>query len=298
MRAYSEDFLTTEDGASLWHALLGERDSGRAPLVMCDGIGCSGYAFKHLIRHLAPRHTIVRWNYRGHGRSGLARDPRAIGLNEAATDLAAILDARGIERAVLVGHSIGVQVILEFHRRFPGRVLALIPICGTYGSPLDTFHETDIVKKILPYVVSAAERFPELSRGVTGAIMPSELAYQFANWVEVNRHLVRREDFEPYFSHLAHMDPVAFLRMLEAAAAHTTRDHLPFIRVPTLIIAADSDGFTPYRLSEEMHAAIEKSELLTIYSGTHAAIIEQPEMIALRMERFLRERGPFMAQAA
>lgn len=298
MRAYTEDFLLTGDGASLWHALLGTLEAGAVPLVMCDGLGCSGFAWKHLIRQLVPRHPIVRWNYRGHGRSGLARDPRALGIAEAVGDLAQILDARAIGRAVLVGHSMGAQVILEFHRRFPERVLALIPICGSYGSPLDTFHNTDLLKKLLPHLLAAAERFPEFSRKFTGVLMPSELAYQYARWVEVNRHLVRREDLEPYFTHLAHMDPIAFLHTLESAAAHTTWDHLPEIRVPTLIVAADSDSFTPYRVSEEMHAAIEGSEMLTVFSGTHTAIIEQPEMIALRMERFLRERGIWVAKAA
>ena len=312
MRAYSEDFLTTDDGADIWHALLGAPDDGQgqdrgqgqaqsrgaAPLVMCDGLGCAGFAFKHLIRLLVPRHPIVRWNYRGHGRSTLARDPRAVGIAEAVSDLAQVLDARGIERAVLIGHSMGAQVILEFHRRHPGRVLALIPICGSYGNPLATFHDTDLLKRCFPGLLAAAERFPALSRHVTGAVMPSELAYQYARWAEVNRHLVAREDFEPYFTHLSHMDPIAFLHTLESASAHTTADHLKEVDVPTLIVAADSDTFTPYRISEEMHEAIAGSEMLTILAGTHTAIIEQPELIALRIERFLRERGVQAARAA
>lgn len=298
MRAYTEDFLTTDDGADVWHALLGTMGEEDIPLIMCDGLGCSGFAWKYLIRHLVHRHPIVRWNYRGHGRSGLAHDRRALGIEHSVQDLAKILDARGIRRAVLMGHSMGAQVIFEFNRQFPERVQALIPICGSYGHPLDTFHDTDLLKKFFPYLLAAAERFPFFSRKLTGALLPSEFAYQYACFLEVNRHLVQREDFEPYFTHLAHMDPVAFLHTLESAASHSTWEHLPEIRVPTLIVAADSDTFTPYRISEQMHEAIEGSEMLTVFAGTHAAVIEQPEMIALRIERFLREHGIWMAQAA
>ncbi|MDR0966040.1 MAG: alpha/beta hydrolase [Myxococcales bacterium] len=298
MRAYTEDFVTTDDGANIWHALLGELGEGDVPIVLCDGLGCCGFAWKHILPRLVAQHPIVRWNYRGHGRSTLARDPRAVGVEHAACDLAKVLDARGIDRVILAGHSMGTQVILEFHRRFPERVLALIPICGAYGYPLDTFHDTTLLKKVFPHLLSAAERFPWLSRKITGAIMPSELAYQIACWFEVNRHLIHREDFEPYFTHLAHMDPLDFLHTLEAAATHTAWEHLPNVRVPTLIVAADSDTFTPYRISEKMHELIEGSELVTVFSGSHAAVIEQPELIALRIERFLRERGVWVARAA
>ena len=42
---------------------------------MCEnGIGCDGFAWKYLVRDFAARHRIVRWHYRGHGRSGIPED--------------------------------------------------------------------------------------------------------------------------------------------------------------------------------------------------------------------------------
>jgi pimeloyl-ACP methyl ester carboxylesterase len=114
-----------------------------------------------------------------------------------------------------------------------------------------------------------------------------ELAYQIATHLEVNGRLVRREDFTPYFRHLAGMDPRLFLGMLKNASEHTAFDHLPHVQVPTLIVAGTDDTFTPYWLSEEMHARITGSELLTVPGGTHVSPIEHPELIALRLEKFL-----------
>ena len=65
-------------------------------------------------------------------------------------DLNRVMDAAGIEQAVLFGHSMGVQVALEFHRRYAHRVKGLVLICGSYGTPLDTFHDGNWLKRALP----------------------------------------------------------------------------------------------------------------------------------------------------
>jgi pimeloyl-ACP methyl ester carboxylesterase len=289
MRFYCEDTLTTTDGAELWYAQLGE---GAPPLILCDGLGCDGFAWKYLTRQLAPRHRVLRFHYRGHGRSGVPSDTTRVGVSYAADDLDAIMQAVGMDKAVVLGHSMGVQVALEFHRRHPQRVLALVPICGAYGNALDTVHDDNKLKRVIPYLHRAAEAFPQVARAMAKVLMPTELSLQYALTFEVNRELVRREDFQPYFMHLAKMDPLVFLRTLQSAADHTAWDHLGKIDVPTLIVAADHDRFTPLWLSQRMHRAIPGSELLVVPSGTHTAVIELPELISLRIERFLKERLP------
>ena len=287
MRFYCEDTLTTSDGAELWYAQLGE---GSPPLVMCDGLGCDGFAWKYLTGLLAPRHRVLRWHYRGHGRSGVPADVTHVGVEWAADDLEAVMQAAGIAKAVVLGHSMGVQVALEFHRRHPERVMALVPICGAYGNALDTVHDDTTIRLFVPYVHKLAQAFPSLAKAFTRALLPSELALQYALWFEVNRHLVRREDMQPYFMHLSKMDPMIFLRTMESAADHSAWEHLSSIHVPTLVIAAEQDRFTPLWLSERMHRAVPDSELLVVPSGSHTAVIELPELISLRIERFLKER--------
>jgi len=294
MRYYFEDYVRTDDGADIWYAVLGE---GEPVLITCDGLGCDGFAWKHLIRHLTPRYRMIRFNYRGHGRSSVAEDPTRLGVQYFADDLALVLRTIGVEQGVVLGHSMGVQVALEFHRRHPTRVSGLVPICGSYGNPLDTVHDDAKVKAFFPLLRKVTERFPGVARAVAGAVMPSEIAFQYALWLEVNRHLVHRKDFAPYFAHLARMDPVVFVRPLEAASHHTAWDHLPKVDVPTLVVAAEHDRFTPVWLSRRMHRAIPGSEMLIVPTGTHTAIIEMPELISLRIERFLKERV-VSAQAA
>ncbi len=277
-------FAVGADGTRIYWSAVG---SGAPALVCCDGIGCDGFAWKYVVRDFAPRHRVIRWHYRGHGRSGVPADCGRVGFDDISSDLQAVLKATGTEQAVLLGHSMGVQVSLEHHRRHPEQVLGLALICGSHGLPLDTFHDSKALKIILPSMIAAAEKYPQAMELIWRLTAGGELAYQFATHLEVNGKLVRREDFAPYFRHLSGMDPRLFLGMLRHASEHTAYDHLPEVKVPTLIVAGTHDTFTPYWLSEEMQSRIPGSELLTVPGGTHVAPIEHPELITLRLERFL-----------
>jgi pimeloyl-ACP methyl ester carboxylesterase len=290
-------FAEGEDGTRIYFHAVGTASQARPVLVCCDGIGCDGFAWKYVVRDFAATHRIIRWHYRGHGRSGIPQDRSKVGFDDIAGDLRAVFRATGTKQAVLLGHSMGVQVALEYHRRHPQDVLGLVLMCGSHGLPLDTFHDSKALKIMLPSMIAAADRFPEALNFIWRFASSGELAYQIATHLEVNGKLVRREDFMPYFKHLAAMDPRLFLGMLEHASEHTAYDHLPQVDVPTLIVAGTKDTFTPYWLSLEMQSRIRGSELLTVPAGTHVAPIEQPELIALRLAKFL-ERVPLSRESS
>lgn len=280
-------YTPSADGTRIHYYPVGE---GEPVLVCCDGIGCDGYIWKYVVRDLAPEMEVVRWHYRAHGSSEVPQDPSRIRIDDLCDDLLAVIDALGQRKVVLLGHSMGVQVILEFHRRYPDRVHALVPICGSYGRPLDTFHDNPLLKFAFPYLHRAVKRLGDVAQTVWNTVVDTELAYQVATHTEVNGDLIRREDFRAYFNHLASMDIRHFLGLLEDASRHDTLDHLGDIEVPTLIIAGEKDTFTPPWLSSVMHARIPESELCFVPGGTHAAPIEVPELVTLRLRRFLEQR--------
>jgi pimeloyl-ACP methyl ester carboxylesterase len=106
----------------------------------------------------------------------------------------------------------------------------------------------------------------------------------------VDPHYTLREDLLPYIKHLAGLDLRLFLGMALEAHAHDAFPLLPEIDVPVLIIAAERDTFTPIRLSYHMASTIPDADILVLADASHAALIEQPETINHRVERFLRDR--------
>lgn len=282
-----ERFIKSFDGTSLYTSSIG---SG-LPLVLCDGLGCDGFIWRYIIDAYKDKCRIIRWNYRGHGLSHAPADEGAIGMPALRGDLRAVLDAYQVDKAVLFGHSLGVQVILDFALENQSRVLGLVPLCGSYGRPLDTFHGDARMGQLFPYIRDAVLRFPRLGQTFWRLLLGSEAAYRFATTFEVNGKVIKKGDFWPYFEHLAGMDATVFVRLLDRVREHTVEDVLSELKVPTLIVAAEYDTFTPLWLSQRMHKLIADSELLIIPGGSHVAPIEIPELLHLRLDKFLRERG-------
>jgi pimeloyl-ACP methyl ester carboxylesterase len=260
--------------------------------VLTDGIGCAGYVWRRLAPQLARGRRVIHWNYRGHGRSDPPRDLASATVAACVDDLLAVLDAAGEERAVLAGHSMGVQVVLEAHRRAPARVAGLVLVCGAPGRVLDTFHDSPVLKTVFPLARAIFDRWPSVAASGFRAVVRSEVAMAYALAFEVNRSLVRREDLEAYFDDLSRVSAPVFVRLLESAASHDASDHLPAIRVPTLVLAGERDGFTPMRLSVAMHEAIPGSELVVLPGGTHVGPVEHPALVSRKVRAFLAERCP------
>lgn len=288
LRTFGSRYVTTPDGAELWCQVEGD---GEHAVVLADGLGCDGFIWKYLQPHLAEKYRVVRFHYRGHGKSGLPRDPTRISIAHLADDLAQIMEVLEVPRAAVFGHSMGVQVTFEFHRRHPQKVAALVPVCGSYGNVLDTWHDDTVLKRVFPVLRELVERFPKLTQKIWSAALPTELSLFIGRHFESQAEFLRRDDFWPYFRHLNEMNPVAFIRTLDVASRHSAWSHLPKVDVPTLIIAAEKDRFTPMWLSERMHTQIAGSELMVVPNASHCAPLEMPQLVELAVDRFLAEKA-------
>lgn len=288
MARSGERYATAGDGTRLWWTSAGR---GAPALVLCDGVGCAGYVWRSLRPALEARHRVLRWNYRGHGRSEAPVDPAGATLEACVADLLAVLDAAGLDSAVLVGHSMGVQVALEAHRRAPGRVRGLVLLCGAPGRAIDAFHDSGVLRAAFPWARAAVERFPDVARAAFRRLLPTELALAYALAFEVDRSRVEREDLVRYLDDLSRIDPSLFVRLLASAAEHDATAHLPAVEVPTLVVAGERDTFTPLRLSIAMQQAIPACDLLVLPGGTHVAPLEHAAQIAERVLSFVAERA-------
>ncbi len=285
----SRRFAIARDGTRIAWTSAG---TGDPPIVLTDGIGCAGFIWRQLSPALARDRRVIHWNYRGHGASGAPRDPERMTLQECARDLVSVLDAARIDRAVLAGHSMGVQVVLDAWRRAPGRVAGLVLVCGAPGRLLDTFHESTALRTALPWARKLVDRWPEVVRAGFRALVTADVALDYALAFEVNRALLHRNDLLPYFEDLSKVDPTLFVRLLASAADHDATPWLPDIKVPTLVVAGARDAFTPMRLSVAMSQAIRGSDLLVLPGGTHVGPLEQPDVLAARVRAFLSARVP------
>jgi pimeloyl-ACP methyl ester carboxylesterase len=278
----------TRDGSPLFYESWGPRGA-LTPVVLCDGIGCDGYVWRYLRQDLPDRFALHP-HYRGHGRTPAPRDASRLSIPDLADDLIDVLDDGLVDRAVLIGHSMGVQVALETYRRYPDRVAALVLVCGAPSHPLRTFRGSAALEEVLPTVQRFIHKVPGVVNRVTRWVLPTRLSYEIAARLEIQRDLVRQADFMPYLEGMAHIDARLFVAMLSAAGQHSAEDLLPSIAVPTLVIAGERDGFTPPERSRQMATAIPGAELLEIPGGSHTAPLERPNVVDWTIRDFLVRR--------
>jgi pimeloyl-ACP methyl ester carboxylesterase len=282
----TQGFATAVDGTRLFY---GVRGSG-TPIVLCDGIGCDGWAWARFHEELARHSQVIHWHYRGHGRSGSPLDPTRVDIAALARDARSVLDHLGVESAIFTGHSMGVQVCLEMLRESRERVAGLVLVCGSYGGVTKTFKGTDALANVLPAVRDFFERFGPLVRTVWSRI-PVTLSYRIAKMTgEIDAFCLSEDDFKGYIEHMSTLDPNLFVTMLEHAGEHSASDLLETITVPTLVISGELDSFTPPELSTTMAERIPGAELFVVRGGTHSAPVEQPHTVLMRVEKFLGER--------
>jgi pimeloyl-ACP methyl ester carboxylesterase len=286
--------VAPSDGSPLFYESWGERGH-TTPVLLCDGIGCDGYVWRHLRNDLGERYC-VHPHYRGHGRTAPPLDPTRVTIEDLADDIACVLDDALVERAVVIGHSMGVQVALETYRRHAGRVAGLVLVCGAPSHPLRTFRGSPALESLLPTIQKWIHRVPGVINRFTRAVLPTRLAYEVASRLEIRRELIEPSDFMPYLEGMARVDARLFVAMLAAAGRHSADDLLSEVIVPTLVVAGGRDGFTPPDRSRAIAATVPNAELLEIPNASHTAPIEHPHLVNFTIRDFLARRIDGLAE--
>ena len=286
--SFQNGFLKTDDGIQIRWTSIGE-----GPPVLCsNGVGVGTFFWKYISEEFSKKYTIVLWDYRGHGES----DRR---LEKVLSDISIQRHAKDLEQlyqelfphqppVILMGHSMGCQVALEFQRRNPEICSSLILMLGGAGKSLDTFAESRASKYVFRAVHRAIRTLGPRSNQLFPPLLTSRLAWPFAQRFSLIDPLyMLKEDFSPYLTHMASMDMRVFLAAAWQCQIHNCWPTLSKIDIPTLVIAAENDRFFPISVMRKLHENIPNSEFLVLSGGSHAAIIEQPETINYRISRFL-----------
>lgn len=286
MEELRASYIQTDDGEQLYVHDVGDGP----PLICCNGAGVSTFFWAYLLDHFKASHRVVLWDYRGHGRSSLPENPESadLSIERFASDLRLVVGALELsEPPILIGHSMGCQVILEYAARHPGEVRALVPMLGTYARPLDTLLDSPFSKPIFDVIKKSSAAMGKGGRRWFRPLVGAPWAFDVARRAGlVDRHYANRQDLEMYLDHLNQMDPRVLFRTIELIAEHDLTERLPGIACPTLVVAAENDLFTPMHCSEKMVELLADAELFVLAQGSHAALVEHPETINLRLERF------------
>jgi pimeloyl-ACP methyl ester carboxylesterase len=161
-------FATSPDGIAIAYEVVGEGDPA---IVFVHGWSCDRTYWRHQIGAFAGN-AVVAIDLAGHGESGSGRESWTMAAFGG--DVVAVLDQLGIQNAVLVGHSMGGDVIIEAALVLGPRVRGLVWV-DTYRSLGDPVSPEDIDAFIAPFRRDFAKEAQAFFRGMLPATSDPEL---------------------------------------------------------------------------------------------------------------------------
>lgn len=269
---------------------------GAGPVVvLANGLGGSFEAFRHIYAELGERFKILSWDYRGLFGSAAPRDLATLAVEYQCDDLELLMDAEGIQRAVFVGWSMGVQVLFEFFRRRRERMDGIVAINGTAGLPFRSALASRAVSTLIPLLLRAGRAQSDLVGRITRAVVGWEGAVPMMQRFGMVSRTLDMEAFREVAAGFASIDWAIYMDTLTRLGDHDASDVLADIDIPTLIITGDRDVLTPAFTAERIHRAVRGSRLVVIPGGTHYTPVEYPHVIREELGDFLARLPDYAA---
>lgn len=279
--------VLAHDGTELAYRVVGQGE----PVLLAGGLAAGWGAWKHQIEYLSGRFRFISWDYRGLFASGLPLDPAALDVSHHALDGLRVLDEEHVERAALIGWSMGVHVGLEMFARAPQRLAAMVLIGGAPPTHSPRVFARGVLQRALPWFARGTEFAPALVEGLVRAALNSPEAFTWARRLGLVGRNLGQTQFADLMAGLADVDWSAYSAILRHLERYDGARVLGDIDVPTLAIVGGRDPFTPRQSVDAMVKLIRGAEFLVVPGGTHFVLVDYPEHVSLRIEKFFRERG-------
>jgi len=255
--------------------LYWEEHGSGDPLLLIMGLAADSRAWMFQIPDFAARYRTIAFDNRGVGRSSKPAGPYTI--HQMADDAAGLLDALHIERAHVVGVSMGGMIAQELALRHPARVRGLVLAC-TYPEPdADVERQREFSLQQFGGSVNASG---ELSIDLS-ALDPM-MFFQHLLPTVFNQEFIERElaKLLPLFTGALEygFSMEAILGQVEAVMGHKATDRLHQIAAPTLVITGDADRLVPPGNSDILARHIPGAKLVKIPGGSHGFNFETPDV--------------------
>jgi pimeloyl-ACP methyl ester carboxylesterase len=228
------------------------------PVLLSHRYGATSRMWDGQVAEFADRYRIITWDMRGHGQSGDPADPAAYSHALTVGDMVAVLDACGVEKAVIGGLSLGGVMSLGFHIAHPERVQALV-LCDTGPG----FRNPDARAAWNERALARAKELEE--KGFE--------AFRGGGETRLGSHRSARGLAGAASGMLAQFDDSLI-------------QSLPTIRVPTLVLVGSEDR-NFLAAADYMAAKIAGARKAVIEGAGHAANLDQPQAFNQAVGEFL-----------
>ena len=219
---------------------------------------------------LAPTHRVVALDLRGMGRSSVPDGPYL--METLAGDVAAVMDHLGIERATIVGHSLGGYVALAFARMYVERVARLALVCSRIIA--DTPERASARRASAQELERNGIDAQAIAQSVDRLFL-AKTREKSPQMLEKARKILENSDARGLASMVRGM-----------ALRDTSEDIAPELGMPVLVVASRHDPVVPAAESEAMASAFPAARLAWLEESGHVPMLEEPDRLAALLVEF------------
>ncbi len=241
-------------------------------LFMVHGIGSRRVTWAGLTEHLRNHFTCISYDLRGHGDSPVPDTPYT--LDDMVEDLEALRANLGIERAHVIGHSLGGMIGPAYARAHPDRVLSVGLLSTAAGRTEEDRGKLQAVKSAM------------VENGIE-----QTLGTLVARWYTDEFIAARPEMIEARIKQVVDTPPDVFLSVFDIYAETEMAPWLHEIDVPCLVLTGELDGGCNPRLNRFIADTLPDSELVILDGLKHSILIEANDRVAPHVRDFLARAG-------
>ena len=252
---------------------LAWREAGTGPVMLfLHGLGGSRTAWEPQLLDLADTYRCVAWDMPGYGAS--APGPDSLTFSHLAQAVANLLDALEVKRAVVVGLSLGGMVAQHFALEHPGRISSLVLLDTSPAFGLDGTTDAQ---------TWADQRLKPLAEGKTpGDIAPMVLQ-------SVAGPQISSANLAIAIAAMERISPAGLAATVRCLPSHDTRERLPEISCPTLVLVGDLDTETPPAYSQLLAQLIPQAHYAEVTGAGHLSNLEKPDQVNQLIRNHLKE---------
>ena len=253
-------FALTDDDCEIYYEVHGDGPA----IVLVPGFMGITAIWSPAIAALSDRYRCIALDTRGAGRSDKPLPRVAYGVDRHAADLHAVLEAAGVSRAVLVGHSMGGNIACRYQRAHPERVAGIVFV-GSYVSGAQIVGAGNTPARIRDAVTRKADRIAFYC----AVGIPESMAIESAKW--------------PLY---------AVLGNAESFLAFDGADDMPAIDVPCLVVHGDGDIVSPFDpCATGLADALPDAEVVMLDGVNHCPMLEASDRTNAAVETYLARIG-------
>lgn len=273
MEDQTKEQQTREHKVDVGDCTLHVTSSGEGPvLLLCHSLFCDSLMWNDMVSHLSGSYRIVTIDARAHGKTTVPAN--AFTIKDIALDYLKVMDKLSIEKAHMVGISMGGMVALNCALLAPERVESLVLMDTEAGKPpWKNWFERWLLARTVQNTGLLWFSVGTMLNRMFGKTFRKENSEAVEGWRKV----------------LSALDPRSISLSIDAINNRPALiDRLGEVKVRTLLVYGEEDFYTPIESGCRIEDGVDDSKMVLIKDAGHLTVVEQPKEVAALISNFIK----------